>query len=126
MIVRSLLTAGVDTTVTGIAAIVHALATTPGATARLKRDRHLTRTAFEEAVRLTSPVQTFFRTATRDLQVGGVDIRDGEKILMFLGSANRDPRRWDGYLSMLRNLKGLHTACAGRRSLPRWLRLSWS
>ena len=46
-------------------------------------------------MRLTSPVQTFFRTATRDLQVGGVDIRDGEKILMFLGSANRDPRRWD-------------------------------
>jgi cytochrome P450 len=95
MIVRSLLTAGVDTTVTGIAAIVHALATTPGAAARLKRDRHLTRTAFEEAVRLTSPVQTFFRTATRDLEVGGVEIRDGEKILMFLGSANRDPRRWD-------------------------------
>ena len=95
MIVRSLLTAGVDTTVTGIAAIMHALAHTPGSVARLRRDRHLTRTAFEEAVRLTSPVQTFFRTATRDIRVGDVEIHDGEKILMFLGSANRDPRRWD-------------------------------
>jgi len=94
MIVRSLLTAGVDTTVTGIAALMHALAHTPGSVARLRRERSLLRTAFEEAVRLTSPVQTFFRTATRDLQVGGVEIRDGEKILMFLGSANRDPRRW--------------------------------
>lgn len=94
MIVRSLLTAGVDTTVTGIAAIVHALAHSPGSVARLRADRSLTRTAFEEAVRLESPVQTFFRTATRDLRVGGVDIADGEKILMFLGAANRDPRRW--------------------------------
>lgn len=95
MIVRSLLTAGVDTTVTGIAAIVHALAHTPGAVARLRRDRHLVRVAFEEAVRLESPVQTFFRTATRDIRVGDVDILDGEKIMMFLGAANRDPRRWD-------------------------------
>lgn len=94
MIVRSLLTAGVDTTVTGIAAIVHALASTPGSVARLRGERNLMRTAFEEAVRLESPVQTFFRTATRDLRVGDVDIRDGEKILMFLGAANRDPRRW--------------------------------
>lgn len=95
MIVRSLLTAGVDTTVTGIAAMVHALATTPGLASRLREERSLVRTAFEEAVRLESPVQTFFRTATRDLRVEGVDIRDGEKILMFLGAANRDPRRWE-------------------------------
>ncbi|MFE1646607.1 cytochrome P450 [Microbacterium sp. P01] len=94
MIVRSLLTAGVDTTVTGIAAVVHALAHNPGSVERLRRDRHLVRVAFEEAVRMESPVQTFFRTATRDLRVGDVDIADGEKIMMFLGSANRDPRRW--------------------------------
>jgi cytochrome P450 len=74
---------------------MHALAHTPGSVARLRRDRHLTRTAFEEAVRLTSPVQTFFRTATRDIRVGDALIHDGEKILMFLGSANRDPRRWE-------------------------------
>lgn len=95
LIVRSLLTAGVDTTVTGIAAIVHAVATHPEQWRRLKEDRSLLRVAFEEAVRLESPVQAFFRTATRDIRVGGVDIARGEKIMMLLGAANRDPRRWE-------------------------------
>ncbi|KRA24512.1 cytochrome [Microbacterium sp. Root61] len=95
MIVRSLLTAGVDTTVTGIAAIVNAVATHPDQWRRLKEDRSLLRVAFEEAVRLESPVQAFFRTATRDIRVGGVDIAQGEKIMMLLGAANRDPRRWE-------------------------------
>jgi hypothetical protein len=40
-------------------------------------------------------VQTFFRTTTKDVDVGGVRIGDGEKVLLFLAAANRDPRRWD-------------------------------
>jgi cytochrome P450 len=39
-------------------------------------------------------VQTFFRTTTREVELGGVTIGEGEKVLMFLGAANRDPRRW--------------------------------
>jgi cytochrome P450 len=39
-------------------------------------------------------VQTFFRTATTDIDIAGTVIPDGQKILMFLGTANRDPRRW--------------------------------
>jgi hypothetical protein len=54
----------------------------------------LARTAFDEAVRLESPVQTFFRTADGDVPIGGAVIPDGKKILMFLSAANRDPRRW--------------------------------
>ena len=50
--------------------------------------------AFDEAIRWGAPVQTFFRTATGDVRIGDTVIGDGEKILMFLGSANRDPRRW--------------------------------
>jgi cytochrome P450 len=37
----------------------------------------------------------FFRTATCDVRVGVHVVPDGNKILMFLGAANRDPRRWD-------------------------------
>jgi hypothetical protein len=40
------------------------------------------------------PVQTFFRTTTREVDVGGVQIGEGEKVLLFLAAANRDPRRW--------------------------------
>jgi 4-methoxybenzoate monooxygenase (O-demethylating) len=95
LIVRSLLTAGVDTTVNGLAAVLYAFATNPGQWDRLRENPAISRSAFDEAVRFESPVQTFFRTTTRDIEVGGTLIPEGKKILMFLGSANRDPRRWE-------------------------------
>ncbi len=94
LIVRSLLTAGVDTTVHALGAVLHAFATHPEQWRRLREDPGLARVAFDEAVRWESPVQTFFRTATRDVEVAGITVPDGGKILMFLGAANRDPRRW--------------------------------
>ncbi len=95
ILVRSLLTAGVDTTVNGIGAAVYCLARFPGEFARLRADPSLARAAFEEAVRLESPVQTFFRTTTRDVEIGGEVVEEGRKVLMFLGAANCDPRRWE-------------------------------
>lgn len=95
LIVRSLLTAGVDTTVNGIGAALLAFAEHPDQWAELRAAPDLARNAFDEALRLHSPVQTFFRTASRDVEVGGVQIPEGGKVLTFLGSANRDPRRWD-------------------------------
>jgi cytochrome P450 len=94
LVVRSLLTAGVDTTVHGISAVLYAFATNPDQWQRVREDAALARVAFDEAVRWESPVQTFFRTATTDVRVGGVVIPEGRKILMFLAAANRDPRRW--------------------------------
>lgn len=94
LIVRSLLTAGVDTTVTGIASLLHAVAGKPEQWERLRSERDLLPRAFEEAVRLESPVQTFFRTTSRQIEIDGVKIGANEKVLMFLGAANHDPRRW--------------------------------
>ncbi|GAA2914094.1 cytochrome P450 [Streptosporangium fragile] len=95
LIVRSLLSAGVDTTVHGLAAALYAFATHPEQWRRLRENPGLARVAFDEAVRWQSPVQTFFRTADRDVAVGEATIPEGRKILMFLGAANHDPRRWD-------------------------------
>jgi hypothetical protein len=39
-------------------------------------------------------VQTFFRTTTAPIEIAGVSIPAERKVLMFLGAANRDPRRW--------------------------------
>ncbi|MFF5254610.1 cytochrome P450 [Streptomyces leeuwenhoekii] len=94
LVVRSLLTAGVDTTVHGLAATLYAFATHPDQWQRLRERPELARVAFDEAVRWQSPVQTFFRTATADVDIAGVRISEGTKILMFLGAANRDPDRW--------------------------------
>lgn len=95
LIVRSLLTAGVDTTVNGLSAALYSFASAPEQFALLREQPGLARVAFEEAVRFESPVQTFFRTAEQDVRLGDVTVPEGEKILMFLGSANRDPRRWE-------------------------------
>src|SRR5215469_4057853 len=95
IVARSLLTAGVDTTVSGIGAAVYCLARFPEQFQKLRANRDLARAAFEEAVRYESPVQTFFRTTTCETVLGGQQIDEGEKILMFLGAANRDPRRWE-------------------------------
>lgn len=95
IVARSLLTAGVDTTVSGIGAAVYCLARYPEQFQRLRADPSLARAAFEEAVRYETPVQTFFRTTTRAVEIGGTPVGEGEKVLMFLGAANRDPRHWE-------------------------------
>jgi 4-methoxybenzoate monooxygenase (O-demethylating) len=94
LVVRSLLSAGVDTTVQGLGAVLYAFATHPEQWQRLRAEPSLARVAFDEAIRWESPVQTFFRTATTDIEIAGTVIPQGCKILMFLGAANRDPRRW--------------------------------
>ena len=50
----------------------------------------LAETAIEEFLRFDSPLQYFERTATSDLELGGVTIKSGQKIVSLLGSANRD------------------------------------
>jgi cytochrome P450 len=93
-LVRSFLSAGVDTTVNGIAHLVLALAKFPGDFAKLRDNRKLALRAFEESLRWDSTVQTFFRTTTRDTAIADVSIPEGSKVLLFLAAANRDPRKW--------------------------------
>ncbi len=89
LLVRSLLSAGIDTTVNGLGAAIYCLARFPDQLARLRADPSLARNAFEEAIRFESPVQTFLRTTTREVEIAGHRIGEGEKVLMFLGAANR-------------------------------------
>jgi 4-methoxybenzoate monooxygenase (O-demethylating) len=95
LLVRSLLSAGLDTTVVGIGNALYAFATNPDQWRTLRENRALTRPAFDEVLRWESPIQTFFRTTSRPVDVGGVAIPQDAKILLFLASANRDPRKWD-------------------------------
>lgn len=46
--------------------------------------------AVEEIVRWASPVMFMRRTATADTQLRGIDLHEGDKLLLFYGSANRD------------------------------------
>lgn len=95
LLVRSFLSAGVDTTVHGLGNALLCLAQNPAQWTALRDDPSRARAAFEETIRYEAPVQTFFRTTTRPVEIGGVTIDAGEKVLLFLGAANRDPREWD-------------------------------
>jgi cytochrome P450 len=95
MLVRSFLSAGVDTTVYGLGNALYCFAKYPQQWAILRENPSLIRLAYEEVLRFEAPVQTFFRTTTKAVDVGGVNLGEGEKVLLFLAAANRDPRRWE-------------------------------
>jgi cytochrome P450 len=94
MFLVQLLVAGNETTRNMISGGLVALADRPADWARLRRDRSLVPTAVEEMLRWTTPVISFMRTATRDAQLGGQSIRDGDPVLMLYASANRDDRQF--------------------------------
>ena len=94
LLVRSLLTAGLDTTIFGIGAALYCFARFPDQWQALRQEPKRLRGAFEEVIRYVSPVQTFFRTTTLPVEVCGVSLPEGQKVLLFLAAANRDPRKW--------------------------------
>jgi len=94
MLVRSFLSAGVDTTVTGVGNALWCLSQNPGEWEKLKADPSLARPAFEEVLRFTSPVHTFGRTAGRETEIAGFPVAEGTKVLCVLGAANMDPDKW--------------------------------
>ena len=94
LLVRSFLSAGVDTTINGLGNVLYALAHHPQEYAKLHADPTLARPAFEEGLRWESTAQTFFRTAGCDTQIAGLPIAENTKVLCLLAAANRDPRKW--------------------------------
>jgi hypothetical protein len=95
LMVRSFLSAGLDTTVHALGNAIHCFARNPEQWRLLREDPSQARAAFEEVIRYEGPVQTFFRTTTKEVDIAGVVLGAGEKVLLFLAAANRDPRRWD-------------------------------
>ncbi|MEO1177996.1 MAG: cytochrome P450 [Pseudomonadota bacterium] len=95
MLVRSLLSAGVDTTIYLVANALWCFATHPEEWAKLKADPTRARAAVEEVLRFESPFQGAFRTTTGETKVAGVTLGADEKVFVVLGSANRDPDRWE-------------------------------
>ena len=94
LLVRSFLSAGVDTTINGLGNAVLCLAQHPDEYERLRADLSLARPAFEESLRYESSVQTFFRTTSRATELAGVHLPADAKIVAFLAAANRDGRQW--------------------------------
>ncbi|AEY87065.1 cytochrome [Streptomyces corchorusii] len=85
-----LVVAGNETTRHTITHSMLALIQHPEQLARLQEDPSLIPTAVEEFLRWASPVYHFRRTATRDVELGGKHIKEGDKVVMWFASGNRD------------------------------------
>ncbi|MFF6904904.1 cytochrome P450 [Streptomyces sp. NPDC012389] len=85
--------AGNETTRNAISHGMHAFLTHPEQWELYKRERP--KTTAEEIVRWATPVVSFQRTATQDLELGGQRIRKGERVGLFYSSANNDPEVFD-------------------------------
>ena len=83
-------TAGHDTTKNALVGGMNAFLDHPDQLEKLKRDPGLLKTAIEEIVRWTTPVNYMKRTAARDVELRGQKIREGDNLVLFYASANRD------------------------------------
>jgi len=121
-LMRAFLVAGMDTTVNGIGSMLRTFAERPDVWAEVRQDPRLGNAAFEETLRLESPVQAFFRETTCDVEIDGTTIPAGSRVCLHFGSANRDerhfadPDRFDLHRGALDHLafgNGVH-GCAGQ------------
>lgn len=91
-----LLLAGNETTTNLLSTMFMTLAENPDQFALIRSDPDgLLGSAIEEQLRYSSPIQSFYRTATSDYAVGEVTIPAGARVALLWGAANRDPRQFD-------------------------------
>ena len=90
-----MIVAGNETTTKLLANALYWLSKNPGERDKLRRDASLIPQWVEETMRYDNSSQLLARTVTRDHEVDGHLIREGEKVLLLIGSANRDEAVWE-------------------------------
>lgn len=93
-ILHQFLVAGNETTTTTLASGMRLLAEQPALLEALHADPGRIGSFVEETLRAQSPIQTLFRKATEDTEIGGVAIPAGAIVEVRYGAANRDPERF--------------------------------
>jgi cytochrome P450 len=91
---RLLLVAGNETTTNLLGTGMLALLRHPSEWERLVADASLIPNAIEEMLRYDGPAQAIVRLAAEDTEIAGHPIPKGSRVLLLLGAANRDPRRF--------------------------------
>ncbi len=92
---RLLLPAGAETTYRSSSSLLYCLLTNPDQLAAVVKDRSLLPQAIEEGIRYEPPLLFIMRSATEDVELGGMHIPAGSAISVCMGSANRDPSKFE-------------------------------
>ena len=90
-----LVAAGNDTTRYSIAAGIQAMCHQPELLGQMQAGGDVWKTAPDEIIRWATPALYFRRTATQDVDMHGKTIREGDKVLLWFSSANRDEAMFD-------------------------------
>jgi cholest-4-en-3-one 26-monooxygenase len=90
-----LMAAGNDSTKATYCSAMRALMENPDERAKLLDDPSLVPSAVEESLRMFPAFAHFRRTATADTELNGKTIREGEKVVMWYVSSNRDESRYE-------------------------------
>ncbi|MEO8456773.1 MAG: cytochrome P450 [Chloroflexota bacterium] len=90
-----LLVAGNETTTNLIAHAIRALSLDPALFQAVQSDRTLVAKLIEEALRWEAPIQGFYRKATRDIEISGVQLKAGDPLCVMYAAANRDPAKYE-------------------------------
>jgi len=88
--IRDYINPSLDTTISAIGHLIFHLASKPELYEQLKADPKLATNAAHEAIRIGTPIRAFTRHAAHNVEVGGVQIPDGARVMMLFASANRD------------------------------------
>ncbi|HEY3843608.1 MAG TPA: cytochrome P450 [Acidimicrobiales bacterium] len=84
-----------DTTISAIGNAVWLFATHPDQWQYLREEPDRIKAAFNEVLRIESPISCFTRVAKVAAAVSGLGVPAGSRLLISFASANRDERRWD-------------------------------
>ncbi|ALJ21389.1 hypothetical protein AOA12_16380 [Microbacterium sp. No. 7] len=87
--------AGLDTTISATSSLLYQLGRHPEQWNLLRENPGLIQSAIGEAVRLESPLQAMSRVTTRDVELGGVELAEGSRVVVIFGCVNRDEERWE-------------------------------
>lgn len=93
--VALLVVAALDNAASAMATMMVVLAQHPSQRQAINEDRSLLPQAIDEILRYEGPVMAIPRAAHGDGELDGVTIPAGDKVWGMIGSANRDPERWD-------------------------------
>ncbi len=98
----------VDTTISAVGSAIWLFGRYPEQWDQVRENLSLVPNAFEEVLRLESPLQSFSRLATSDYDVEGISIPAGARVIVLFASANRDERKWEhpDTFDVMRNTSG--------------------
>ena len=97
-----------DTTISAVGSAIWLFGRYPDQWDQVRENPSLIPNAFEEVLRLESPLQSFSRLATSDYDVEGISIPAGSRVVVLFASANRDERKWEhaDTFDVMRNTSG--------------------